>query len=370
MLFASTSDLASHYGIPLSLPPVPSIQIRRIDTVTQPPSDTTASPEFSALKNNYLSMLSQKSTESSSSVDMHNPTVSPADLQRPVGSDFMEFEGLFQSIVENSNGSESLHTFDDFLTSPWTPSLSNMGDTPDDTPYDDFLTTPLIADSDAFPGDFQPLFDMPYVDVPVVGNASESAAKAPSLDDPHLITMSPSTPALDPATLVSPHQTDDSSFPLPHERDTSCAPSDDTSRSRRRTSATGTRKNISAESLVPLDAPTQPRRYLTASATSRKEMPAVFARKRVRQQMLDGEEDELAEEPLKPNATELEQIEWKRRQNTLAARKSRKRKLVHQQELENKVAALTQEKEMWRQRALMLQHLLQSHGVPFNEFQD
>lgn len=95
----------------------------------------------------------------------------------------------------------------------------------------------------------------------------------------------------------------------------------------------------------------------------------MFARKRVRHQMLDGEEDEL-EEPLKPNATELEQIEWKRRQNTLAARKSRKRKLLHQQELEAQVASLTAEREKWRQRALTLQGVLQANGIPFTEFQD
>lgn len=76
------------------------------------------------------------------------------------------------------------------------------------------------------------------------------------------------------------------------------------------------------------------------------------------------------EEQLGPNATEKEQIEWKRRQNTLAARKSRKRKLLHQQELEESVERLTQEKEVWRTRALTLRQLLHSHGVPFNEFQD
>jgi hypothetical protein len=85
--------------------------------------------------------------------------------------------------------------------------------------------------------------------------------------------------------------------------------------------------------------------------------------------MLDGEEDEL-EEPLKPNATELEQIEWKRRQNTLAARKSRKRKLIHQQTLETQVADLAQDREKWRQRALTLQGILQANGIPFSDFQD
>lgn len=95
----------------------------------------------------------------------------------------------------------------------------------------------------------------------------------------------------------------------------------------------------------------------------------MFARKRARHQ-IEAEEDELEEAPLKPNATELEQIEWKRRQNTLAARKSRKRKLQHQQELENQVADLKAEKEKWKQRALTLQGVLQANGIPFSEFQN
>jgi len=98
-------------------------------------------------------------------------------------------------------------------------------------------------------------------------------------------------------------------------------------------------------------------------------MPAVFARKRARQQLADGEEDEL-NEPLKPNATETEQIEWKRRQNTLAARKSRRRKLVHQRALEMQISELTEDRERWRQRALALQDVLQANGISFAELQD
>jgi hypothetical protein len=86
--------------------------------------------------------------------------------------------------------------------------------------------------------------------------------------------------------------------------------------------------------------------------------------------MMDGDDDDELDEPLKPNATEREQIEWKRRQNTLAARKSRKRKLLHQQTLEMQVAGLAQEREKWKQRALTLQGILQANGIPFGDFQD
>ncbi|EEB95062.1 hypothetical protein MPER_06026, partial [Moniliophthora perniciosa FA553] len=115
-------------------------------------------------------------------------------------------------------------------------------------------------------------------------------------------------------------------------------------------------------SLVPFDAPTQPRRYVTPSATSRKDVPAVFARKRNREQaQLEDEQDEL--EPLPPNATEKQQIEWKRRQNTLAARKSRKRKLEYQQNMEAELNELRVDKEKWKTRAEVLRGMLARQGV-------
>ncbi|THV04618.1 hypothetical protein K435DRAFT_835329 [Dendrothele bispora CBS 962.96] len=77
------------------------------------------------------------------------------------------------------------------------------------------------------------------------------------------------------------------------------------------------------------------------------------------------EEDELIGEAPGPNATEREQIEWKRRQNTLAARKSRKHKSEHQQDLENQVEDLKVEVEKWKTRSQTLEQILRSHGVPF-----
>ncbi|KAJ7726355.1 ectomycorrhiza-regulated protein [Mycena metata] len=124
------------------------------------------------------------------------------------------------------------------------------------------------------------------------------------------------------------------------------------------------------EGMIPIsDAPTQPRTYSTPSLTSRKEIPAFFNR-RPSSQPSDEEEDELTEEPLAANATDQEKIEYKRRQNTLAARRSRKRKLMHQQQLEEAVDRLTQEKEIWKTRALMLSNLLRSHGITCPDFND
>lgn len=94
----------------------------------------------------------------------------------------------------------------------------------------------------------------------------------------------------------------------------------------------------------------------------------MFLKKRQRVEV-EEEEDQLLE-PLPVNATEREQIEHKRRQNTLAARKSRKRKLQHQQELEARVDHLTEEVTRWHTRCDMLSKLLQSHGIPTPSFTD
>lgn len=138
---------------------------------------------------------------------------------------------------------------------------------------------------------------------------------------------------------------------------------------RRRSSAGSGSRKRSPDSLISPDAPTQPRKYTTPSATSKKEVPAFFA-KRYPPQGSDEEEDELTEEPPAANATDQEKIEWRRRQNTLAARRSRKRKLLQQQHLEEMVERLTREKEVWRTRALTLRQLLHSHGILCPDFKD
>ncbi|KAF7302331.1 BZIP domain-containing protein [Mycena chlorophos] len=119
---------------------------------------------------------------------------------------------------------------------------------------------------------------------------------------------------------------------------------------------------------MPLDAPTASRTYSSPSMTSRRDVPAFFASRRPPSHPSDEEEDELTEEPPAANATDQEKIEYKRRQNTLAARRSRKRKLMHQQALEEAVDRLTREKEIWRTRAFMLCNMLRTHGITAPEF--
>ena len=124
---------------------------------------------------------------------------------------------------------------------------------------------------------------------------------------------------------------------------------------------TGTRKNITPDALIGVDAPIQKRTYVTPSATSRKEVPAAFLKKKRARSQAFGEEDEL-EEDLSVNPNDMDAIEAKRRQNTLAARRSRKRKLEYQRDLEASVEREKEEKELWRQRAMLYQALLESHG--------
>lgn len=130
-------------------------------------------------------------------------------------------------------------------------------------------------------------------------------------------------------------------------------------------------KRRSPDNLIPLDAPTQPRRYVTPSATSRKDVPSFFNNKRRSQSIpSDGEEDELEEERTGLPRNDQEEIEKRRRKNTIAARRSRLKKLEQKIALEQAVERLTREREIWRTRALTLRSLLTSHGIPCPDFND
>lgn len=269
--------------------------------------------------------------------------------------------------------------FSDFDTSPLldTPLLDDFGTSPiDDSPFISDLHTPIISVHD----DFGLGFGGPLIDDGAVsmyqGLQEPEKAQQPTVDSSNLVKMSPHTPAL--GNFTSPSFPMSHAFPPTPASSNASLPSTIAKGGKR---PTGTRRNITPSSLVPFDAPTQPRRYLTPSATSRKDVPAVFARKRVRTSLSsasaspnlnadelghsftpeDEQPDEL--EPLPPNATEAQIIEHKRRQNTLAARKSRKRKLEHQQLLEQRNEALEREVEMWKVRCGVLGGLLRGVGV-------
>ncbi|KAG1725319.1 hypothetical protein EDB19DRAFT_1897795 [Suillus lakei] len=268
-----------------------------------------------------------------------------------------------------NNDASGLHAED---TAPSTASPSDaeaiqtlmdvFGATPELTMSDDlneYLTSPLIDSP----------FDDELLITPAFGSADINAdiLTSPLLDDfgDHLnLTILPQ-PNFDELYQMSP---DTPMLNTPME---SALDSPAIRPPQRKVAVTGTRKNITPEALVPIDAPTQQRKYLTPSVTSRKEVPAVFARKRARTAAFGDEQDELNEDILiTPSMTEQEQIEAKRRQNTIAARRSRKRKLEYQRELEESVEQYKRESEIWKSRAMTYQALLRSHNIECPEFPD
>ncbi|KAJ7578224.1 hypothetical protein C8J56DRAFT_797912, partial [Mycena floridula] len=132
----------------------------------------------------------------------------------------------------------------------------------------------------------------------------------------------------------------------------------------------GIHENLTPESIVPIDAPTQPRNsYVLPSATSRKEIPTVFSKRRSKSAVFGDEEDEL-DGPVVANATEKEKIEWKRRQNTLAARKSRKRKLEYRQQLEDDIQRLELVGQKYKTQTEAIRQILSSHDIALSSFDD
>ncbi|THH32437.1 hypothetical protein EUX98_g1782 [Antrodiella citrinella] len=270
-----------------------------------------------------------------------------------------------QALYDILSASPEFQMANEFLTSPmddsspWEDLLTTPALGSDDF-ASEFLTSPAIVDSDSF-GDYGelPLFSDGHLVSALPQIKAPPSAAAPAMsafDFSGMYTMpSPNTPALDPSSL-HPSPRFDTDSPLRSSKPTS---------SRRKSAPTGTRKNVTPESLVPYDAPIQGRKYVTPSATSRKEVPAVFARKRSRSRAFgEADEDELEDDAssIPPTLNEVDAIEAKRRQNTLAARRSRKRKLEYQRDLEENMDREREEKERWKSRAQLLEALLVSHG--------
>ncbi|KAL0567852.1 hypothetical protein V5O48_014147 [Marasmius crinis-equi] len=129
------------------------------------------------------------------------------------------------------------------------------------------------------------------------------------------------------------------------------------------------RARRSPDNLLGLDAPVQPRHYTTPSATSRKEIPSFYLKRRPQLQIPEDEDDELTEE-LPSNATDQEKIEFRRHRNTLAARRSRRRKQAYQQDLEESVERLKIERQKWKTRAETLRQLIRSQGIACPEWSE
>jgi hypothetical protein len=232
---------------------------------------------------------------------------------------------------------------EDFLTTPALLPGGDMGI--------DIMTSPALLDNDEVYTN-APLFGDEPLFEPLTFEKLNADRRGLVLDP---LSLRPSSEAPgSPTSSISPSSSTGG-------RSNKSAGKQATKPSRRKSMPTGTRKNVTPESLIPVDAPIQTRKYVSESSTSRKELPAVFARKRKRASAeLDDEEDLLA---APPTTNELSAIEAKRRQNTLAARRSRKRKLEHQRELETVIEGERAEKDAWKQRALAFEAILNSNGI-------
>jgi hypothetical protein len=371
-VFQSSKDLAAHYGIPEILPPAPSTSTHR-QPVKSPLFD------FQTLSSNYLSMLSQNPSENS---NMTNPVTSiptvitPEELSAPVipdddvgvakslaamfgtklADDFFitVTHRLSLAVPQSDNWDTATPSLMDDI-SPWSPYLNTPQDSTLDTPLFEYLDESQMLTGPDYNAPLFPMF-------PEWEDTREPVAQSkpiPELDASALITMTPTSPLLDsfdPSQLTC----------APPSAVAPTAPK--ATVARRKVTATGIRKGVTPESLLDESAPTQSRNYVTPSATSRKEVPAVFARKRARSTAFGDEEDQLDDYVLPPNPTEKDLIEQKRRQNTVAARRSRKRKLEHLQLLETSLEKERQEKERWRERAYMLSSMLVSLNQQVPDF--
>lgn len=100
------------------------------------------------------------------------------------------------------------------------------------------------------------------------------------------------------------------------------------------------RRRRQADELLPIDAPIQPRKYLTESATSRRDSPTVKTTSEQGSPLSTDMED----------SRELDARSQKRLSNTLAARRSRHRKAEELKRLYETIARLEKEAALWKQR--------------------
>lgn len=306
-----------------------------------------------------------------------------------------------------------------FSTSPEWGSMSLFGDQGqaagfiDDSPpvrpsdsfdFGDYSDLPLFGPSSnlpksttTLPPDF-PSFEsieasfaqFPSNETTTVAEPTAPAAPAAPGEQPQTIAPasysdSPALAALDGFPAASPATTSSAptpaAAPVPKRQTSSSFPSSSaavTALPLRRSSApTGHRKGLGTKDLLDLEAPIQPRTYATPSATSKKRTPAAFEgrlakaastnKKRKKSASTADDEDDISGSSTALTGTPLadgevppaieDAIAAKRRQNTLAARRSRIRKLEHLKGLESLVDILGAERARllaFAERALAL----------------
>lgn len=295
------------------------------------------------------------------------------NLFAPASSE-MSFEQLFEPHA--SPFEQPASSFDDCDSSPSsrafgleTPS-STAFTSPQLHDFDDATTSPMARMDQEVEDLFgqMPLFG--FEPAPVADRGLGSIESRPlNVLDLDMSGLVPMTPAQAPSHfLPSPVQSAASSSP-PFAFPTASLPATTTQNTRAtsiaRDGPTGHRRNITASSLVSVEAPTQPRTYTKPSATSRKEIPAAFqsgakaSKASKKRQASEAFEAEVGEGGSLEDA-----IEAKRRQNTVAARRSRMRKLEYVRELETRVEDLQRERDEAIARAERAEALLRGEVLP------
>ncbi|KAF7298737.1 BZIP domain-containing protein [Mycena indigotica] len=355
-----------------------------MNTKSLPPAPPrTTMPDFNTICNNYLAMLhtspeqQQQALQAVAELAGTSPLSSSqgftSDISTLASPEYQSLGNYFphsyesQPLFGDDPMNADMSTDMDYLTSP---QLDELATSPMDTPYSAFMPTPSLD----MVGEFEEpailtemeneladqLLSWPEDGGDAVPTTDKLPTPPPTLPLDQMYTLSPSEPTIDLFNSPLPPLT-----PTP-----SASPSIPASPPRRRprtiANATGTRKNMTTQAMIPYDAPTQTRTYKTVSATSRKAVPAGFLRSKKRNRSTAfGDDDHDDGRPASPTPSEVELIEHKRRQNTLAARKSRKLKLETQKRLEQTVADLEDQVLTWKTRACAARDLLNANGVPF-----
>ncbi|EPQ30433.1 uncharacterized protein PFL1_01959 [Pseudozyma flocculosa PF-1] len=168
--------------------------------------------------------------------------------------------------------------------------------------------------------------------------------------------ITPAVVAQEPPTSAAPaSSTAPASAPAPSAAAAPAAPKKAAERATspdlaRRSSSTssgkpesrGTKRRFDPSDLLPLDAPIQPRKYHTVSATSRRDTPSGGAA------TAEGD-DPFADEEAAIRKEKDPRVA-KRLSNTLAARRSRHRKAEELRTLHETIDSLRNEVEMWKKR--------------------
>ncbi|KAJ1303584.1 hypothetical protein OPQ81_011767 [Rhizoctonia solani] len=385
---------STQYGlnIPTQLPPTPrttsrhtprspdkhTFAVPRVPPPKSSPPNNISSGNPTDLLDSYLKMLN---TTPNNSADAVAP-VSPA-----MNQDLSKLLDMFQAVGNSANPSnptphstpymdandyrslEELITSPEF-TSPLFEDTPNLSDASPFTPSSSSTrhqTSPALFDySDTSSGGI-PLFGPS----PIVLDSNQSAAYGtPNLDNLHLrsahlgfeildsllpVSGSPTSPAADTRDLFSP-----TTSPLFSDSPSVSRPEGVRSVSDpvKRTHPTGHRKNLTPEQLLDVNAPTQQRNYYGPSATSRKVIPAGFEERRAkivakRRRGLGADGEELSEDAILNAA-----VEDKRRANTVAARRSRQRKLEYVKTLETQLEEKSRELELWKERAIAAEKMV------------